>query len=1420
MPVDCATRVVISSVVGESRMAGLETPDPARLTAPVAQVIQLQRALQSMQVTDPKIPQLTMRQVIHISKLVSRNPAMFVEAVESALLIPLVATVTRVQLRDAMQRCGITGSNDSNKGGAVSAARGVATAMGLGGMFGSQSQQQAAQTTQSSKTISRFRRSSNGVVTQEIGSEEAPHIIYQCQRVFTAAEVALVPHVPHFVPNEQQDAVIQWIGMQLQYPAARILLVGNQGVGKNKVVDYFLTSAGLPRHYIQLHRDTTVGSLTITPTVAAGKVVWEDSPLVKAVKMGHVLVVDEIDKAPVEVVQVLKGLVEDREMFLSDGRRILSPAAAEARGAANEACIIMHPDFRIIVLANPPGYPFHGNDFYRVCGDLFDTYVLQNPDAKSQLTLLSAIAPNVPKAVLLQLIEAFSKLAALCQDGTISYPFSLRELIAVVKHAKQYPQDGLFQALNNVFNFDLTDDLTMSHVRRILHETLRTDALMKLENRMSPAIPLEESKNVLVVGDELFDASSPEVTLQVSKQHVIRAADFPYHAAVTAVHCGDASKQSTTPGVTIALTTYSSEEMMSSTPTSFSELKLTAVLPFLRECPNTVVLGTVITAKDLLVVMYSNDTLRAMNAVQITTMPVPGREATLHAMSSGLPARSAVHICIPLSSVYSTSTAPNDLELHAVDPMLTASVGLTSNDLFSYDAASIGATVALFDRSSSRIAFIDPVRLAGREKVELDNLSTAEADQDNGALGTHSEVEISAGNESSALQFSNAVFSVVSLSQTDPRPVSSATVCVDAARDVISYAHVDSNQLVVVPDAAAFGGDILHVTLPGYVVRSHFFSPRHAHVVLRDPTKSSETKHAILKCMGSRSVVPGSCTLRYLSSAAVDALGLDHGTFVGLHHQATEVDTLNDPFASSSITNSDLAGGVAASNGGRSLTMVKSNGSVDRISIPANAVGTSGSRAHVSERMPHFDAQAGQVVTQDGFVVDVNARTARGTPRTSVAGAEAGVSSVHANALGASSLAAAMHHGGGVSVFDRNYAQLEKEFDSWRAFADGKQGTLGAPPTPAELNMSYSKPKKKPSGSLKHGEEDPDNTPHIGGNTWAGGTGGTDTAGLGGLVGPYRLDKGHVVHQVDPELKKKVPQHIIDEARRMGQEALRERLRQIGMSPEESKMYDDVLNLVRGQVVQLQNMFSSLKAQEGERVWARHQSDGVWDDAKVVEGITGERNIYKRRIESQDPDALRHKKKKRLLFVLDVSASMYRFNNMDQRLNRLIECTQMVMEALIGQEDKIDYAIVGHSGDSDEIPFVEFGAPPKNKKERMEVCQRMIANTQYCWSGDNTESAMARAVGNVTSEDADSYFVFVISDANLQRYGITPQSLARIIRKDERVHMYCIFIASFGAQSAQMQRHLPAGHAFECFDTKQIPIVMSRIFAATKLLGG
>jgi len=73
-----------------------------------------------------------------------------------------------------------------------------------------------------------------------------------------------------------------------------------------------------------LFRDTTVQTLTLQPIVHDGVISYEDSPLVRAVKHGHVLVVDEADKAPTNVTCILKTLVESGEMHLADGRRVVS----------------------------------------------------------------------------------------------------------------------------------------------------------------------------------------------------------------------------------------------------------------------------------------------------------------------------------------------------------------------------------------------------------------------------------------------------------------------------------------------------------------------------------------------------------------------------------------------------------------------------------------------------------------------------------------------------------------------------------------------------------------------------------------------------------------------------------------------------------------------------------------------------------------------------------------------------------------------------------------------------------------------------------------------------------------------------------------------------------------------------------------
>ena len=84
------------------------------------------------------------------------------------------------------------------------------------------------------------------------------------------------------------------------------------------------------------------------------------------------------------------------------------------------------------------------------------------------------------------------------------------------------------------------------------------------------------------------------------------------------------------------------------------------------------------------------------------------------------------------------------------------------------------------------------------------------------------------------------------------------------------------------------------------------------------------------------------------------------------------------------------------------------------------------------------------------------------------------------------------------------------------------------------------------------------------------------------------------------------------------------------------------------------------------------------------------------------------------------------------------------------------------------------------------------------------------------AEEYDENFVIVLSDANFDRYGISPTNFGKILRNDQ-VCAYAIFIGSLGDQADRLTQRMPAGKAFVCLDTKRIPEVLKTIFTSTML---
>lgn len=92
-----------------------------------------------------------------------------------------------------------------------------------------------------------------------------------------------------------------------------------------------------------------MNQLMFTTHLEDGKIIYIDSPLLRAITFGRVIVIDEADKAPEHVVAIFRSIASQGELTLADGRRVRLHCQRE-----ND--IVVHPNFRMILLANRPGY--------------------------------------------------------------------------------------------------------------------------------------------------------------------------------------------------------------------------------------------------------------------------------------------------------------------------------------------------------------------------------------------------------------------------------------------------------------------------------------------------------------------------------------------------------------------------------------------------------------------------------------------------------------------------------------------------------------------------------------------------------------------------------------------------------------------------------------------------------------------------------------------------------------------------------------------------------------------------------------------------------------------------------------------------------------------------------------------------------
>ncbi|KAH9028969.1 AAA domain-containing protein [Lactarius pseudohatsudake] len=333
------------------------------------------------------------------------------------------------------------------------------------------------------------------------------------------------------------------------------------------------------------------------------------------------------------------------------------------------------------------------------------------------------------------------------------------------------------------------------------------------------------------------------------------------------------------------------------------------------------------------------------------------------------------------------------------------------------------------------------------------------------------------------------------------------------------------------------------------------------------------------------------------------------------------------------------------------------------------------------------------------------------------------------------------------------------------------------------LDMQFD-PQKTDLDKPKHGQEDLSGEAHMGGNTFAGGTGGRDTAGLGGRGGFKRLHKkGHDINQISDKLKEDVLESVREQARLMARKELEARLAELNMTSAGADSYGALLTAVQAHIAQLHDLLEHLAAREEERVWVKRQTDGELDDTRLTEGLTGEAAVYKRRGMAKPELGRPQVKPKRIRFLFDISASMYRFQH-DGRLQRSLETAVMLMESfnVLSRKDKYAWDMYGHSGDEPEIPLVKVGDSVEGVSERWAVAQKIpslpaVSRLNVRWPPRwLTVAAIEKAVDEVAAFDGDDHFVVALTDANFGQYRITSADLGRVMNRHPKVKTALICI--------------------------------------------
>jgi midasin len=203
-----------------------------------------------------------------------------------------------------------------------------------------------------------------------------------------------------------------------------LLLIGESGVGKSKMIQYFAQETSTPLLNACGHNEITVENLLGSMTALNGSTVWRNGILPDAMTRGYWLLLDEINSIDPGV---MKGLNE-----LLDNRRITITVAGQPR------LVKAHKGFRLICTMNPPDSPIYkGIEMMSFeLMDRFDTVIYLDylsPDTEAKLIMDHTGFTDEVTAR--KIVQFANSIRSAMKQGEIFATVTTRSLISFCKKA-------------------------------------------------------------------------------------------------------------------------------------------------------------------------------------------------------------------------------------------------------------------------------------------------------------------------------------------------------------------------------------------------------------------------------------------------------------------------------------------------------------------------------------------------------------------------------------------------------------------------------------------------------------------------------------------------------------------------------------------------------------------------------------------------------------------------------------------------------------------------------------------------------------------------------------------------------------------------------------------------------------------------